>query len=208
MGVRQPQVSALCCHACPTTAFYCFVCALQLCSDGTSGNAVEAHAADACGLSGSSLTDQAGSSSQRFICETEVSQLCPFGWVFYNDDGSEGGNSCLQPSTHVASSWSIAAASCPSGSHLLTVKSTSTSPYLLAFAASLLPSAFFIGCSQNSTAVAPAAGWAWVDNTLPSNLNCASGSPSCGIWNSTDPKCVFCIRFVLSSVQLRCPPTS
>lgn len=34
--------------------------------------------------------DLPATSTARVVCETEVSALCPLGWAFYADDGSEG----------------------------------------------------------------------------------------------------------------------
>jgi hypothetical protein len=86
------------------------------------------------------------------VCEVEVSQRCPYGWAYYVDtDGSEGTDSCLLVSPTTALSWSAANASCPAGSHLLTVKSSLSTRGLLPFATSLfvgsgLSQKVYVGC--------------------------------------------------------------
>ena len=84
------------------------------------------------------------------VCETEVSPLCPYGWAYYADaDGSEGTDSCLYISPSTVTSWSAANSSCPAGSHLLTVKSASSTSGLLPFATSLYHGSgekVYIGC--------------------------------------------------------------
>jgi hypothetical protein len=126
------------------------------------------------------------------MCETEVSPLCPGGWAFYSDaDGSEGAQSCVWVSTAVADSWIAASTSCPSGGHLLTVKSSVPYSGLLPFAMSLVPEENFvyIGCSQSSAATQTGGDWIWVDGTDASNLACGDGA-GCGIWNANEPKYV------------------
>ena len=159
-----------------------------LCSDAPSSG--EGHAEDYCGSSGARMNDQsATSTTSRYICETEVSSKCPFGWAFYLDDGSEGYDSCLQLSTYVVTTWAQAAAGCPSGSHLLTVKGASSTSGLLPFAASLFNGGyFFIGCSQSASATSRGQGWSWVDSTDASNLNCGIGANGCALWKSGEPK--------------------
>ncbi len=152
------------------------------------------------------------------ICETEVSPLCPYGWAYYADaDGSEGTDSCVYISPSTVTSWSAANASCPSGSHLLTVKSASSTSGLLPFATSMYHGSgqrVYIGCrcvavqvighvisscrihvcvctcSQSGGASQRAAGWSWVDDTSAATLNCGSGSggDGCGLWNTGEPK--------------------
>ena len=130
-----------------------------------------------------------------YLCEMEASSKCPTGWAYYRDDGSEGADSCLQISSFVVSTWAQASISCTStavpSAHLLTVKSSTTSSGILAFATSLFSgNAFFIGCSQSSGATQRAAGWSWVDSTSASNLNCGTGNGAegCGIWDTNEPK--------------------
>jgi hypothetical protein len=57
------------------------------------------------------------------ICETQVSPLCPAGWAYFADDGSEGGDSCLLISPYTVSNWVQANSGCPWETHLLTVAS-------------------------------------------------------------------------------------
>lgn len=129
--------------------------------------------------------------SLSFICETEVSPRCPYGWAYYADDGSEGTDSCVHVSTYVVSNWTMASQSCPAGSHLLTVKASRPSA-LLTFVNSLYGSqaSAFIGCSQSSLSTQSAAGWSWIDGTSASNLNCGAGSgcSGCGAWGIGEPE--------------------
>jgi hypothetical protein len=153
-------------------------------------NLGEGHKEDYCSGNSNGINDQADTgNSFRFICETEVSSKCPYGWAYYADvDGSETTDSCLYVSMYKVSTWVQAVASCPSGSHLLTVRGTSTTG-LLTFAGSLFPSdLFYIGCSQSSTATTRQSGWSWVDGTPATNLNCGSGADGCGVWLSSEPK--------------------
>jgi hypothetical protein len=84
------------------------------------------------------------------VCETEVSPRCPYSWAYYADaDGSEGTDSCVYISPSTVTSWGAANSSCPAGSHLLTVKSASSSSGLLPFATSLYHGSgqrVYIGC--------------------------------------------------------------
>lgn len=154
---------------------------------------VETHNEDYC-RSGSNLLNDMGAteSSLRPLCEVEVSTKCPGpGWAFYDDDGSEGADSCLYLSPHTVANWVEANSSCPVGTHLLTILSTSSSSKLVTFAGSLNPSgSAFIGCRQSSTATSPATGWSWTDGTSASNLNCGSAYSGCSIWNDDEPKWV------------------
>jgi hypothetical protein len=125
------------------------------------------------------------------ICETEVSPLCPAGWAYFADDGSEGGDSCLLISPYTVSNWAQANSGCPWETNLLTVASAGTdlSSKLLRFASSLLSTASAcIGCSQLSTASTPGSDWLWVDSTSSSNLNCGTGQYGCGLWGAGEPK--------------------
>ena len=124
----------------------------------------------------------------QVVCETEVAPaVCPDGWAFYlDDDGSEGVDSCVKISDQTAPSWDLANASCPAGSHLLTVRGFSTSLGLLAFVSSLTNSSgapVYVGCEQ---APGGGSGWRWLDDTDASNLNC--GSDGCGLWLSSYPQ--------------------
>jgi hypothetical protein len=113
-------------------------------------------------LSPSALNDcHLNCGSVPTVCETEVSPRCPFGWAYYVDaDGSEGYDSCVYISPSTASSWSVANASCPAGSHLLTVKSGVSTQGLLPFATSLYHATgekVYIGCRcETSLAVSVA----------------------------------------------------
>jgi hypothetical protein len=160
----------------------CVVCG---CSDNNGGT--EAHNADACGQAGSSngIYDVSGALVQKFVCEKEISTtLCPPGFAFYQDRGTEGHHSCLFV-TNAAASYSAVAALCPTGTHLLTIGSSSKFAGLEAFAGSITTSSF-VGCSQSSTANLAGTGWSWVDGTPADNLNC--GTAGCGVWNTGEPK--------------------
>jgi hypothetical protein len=125
------------------------------------------------------------------ICEMEVSSKCERGWTFYKDSGTEGADSCLYVSSYRVSSWAEANASCPSGSHLLTISSSSNSTGLSVFAGSLFRTSFaYIGCYQSPSATQRAQGWSWVDGTPAANLNCGSGSGGggCGVWGADEPR--------------------
>ena len=174
-------------------------CLCCLCSDA--GNALEVHAQDFCQGSvvghGSYLDDAFLGQTAYALCETEVSSSCPPGWVFYLDDGSEGTDSCVLISATTASTWAAANASCPIGSHLLTVRSASSAVGLLPFATSLYHGAgqlVYVGCFQDAAALSRAGSWSWVDGTDASNLNCGDGSGGngCGLWNASQPRCHCC----------------
>jgi hypothetical protein len=125
------------------------------------------------------------------ICEMEVSSRCALGWTLYRDRGTEGSDSCLYVSPYWVSSWAEANASCPSGSHLLTISSSSNSTGLSVFAGSLFRTSFaYIGCYQSEVATQRAAGWSWVDDTAASNLNCGTGNGGggCGVWAANQPR--------------------
>lgn len=112
------------------------------------------------------------------LCEREVSSLCPYGFTYYKDDGSEGSDSCLYVPPTSTNLWSVAASTsgCPLGSHLLTLQSTVTTTGILPFALSLTTTKSWLGCSQSSTATLRARGWAWLDGSANSNLNCGNGT--------------------------------
>ncbi len=155
----------------------------------------------------------------RYACEREISSvLCLPGWAYYKDNGSEGEDSCLRVSATTASSWTLASTGCWPGSHLLTVASSITSAGLMAFATALHPSQtnFHMGCSQATSSSARAMGWAWIDGTTASNLNCGAGGNGCGVWNTGEPKYVhLCysvstrrFAFLLQYVLCSCLPAS
>ncbi len=174
------------------------VCACVACSDG--GDNSENHAEDHVRSRWNGLDDSSGSVTLTGMCETEVSPLCPNGWVFYSDaDGSEGAQSCVWVSTAVAESWADASTSCPSGGHLLTVKSSVPRSGLFAFAAALVQGNtwMYIGCSQSSTASQRGSGWTWVDGTDASNLVCGDGM-GCGLWALNEPKYVCTVSCLLA----------
>lgn len=134
-----------------------------------------------------------------YMCEAEVSSRCLSGWVYYQDvSGQEGYDSCLFFSTYTVSSFAVAAASCPTGSHLLTIgagqvafnDTTSVKGALIRFAMSMSAGRMvFIGCSQSATATSKTAGWSWVDGTPAGNLNCGGGgTKGCGVWASNQPE--------------------
>jgi hypothetical protein len=163
---------------------------LCLCSDA--GSPTEQNKEDYCGAAGSMLGvyDTNNTATQRYVCEREVSTaVCPPGFMFYQDTGTEGQNSCLFV-TNAAASWSDAAALCPTGTHLLTWKSTSQTSGLNAFAASSISEVAYVGCSQSGTATQRAAGWSWVDGTAATNLNCGTGNggDGCESWSTGEPK--------------------
>jgi hypothetical protein len=163
-----------------------------VCSDFP--NSGELHAEDYCYSIGSRMDDAALSAGAfRYACEREISSvLCPPGWAYYKDNGYEGEDSCLRVSATAVSTWTLASTGCWPGSHLLTVASSITSAGLMAFATALHPSQtnFHMGCSQATSSSARAMGWAWIDGTPASNLNCGAGGNGCGIWNTNEPKYV------------------
>lgn len=109
--------------------------------------------------------------SQWALWEREVSLMCPFGWNYYKDGGTEGKDSCLYIAPNAVANWTDATGyfACPFGSHLLSIGGGNTSG-LLPYAQSLSPTAMWIGCSQSS-ATSTTANWGWVDGTPASNLN-------------------------------------
>ncbi len=165
------------------------MCAVNVaCSDA--GDIVENHQEDYARSQPIGLDDRSGTFTFIGMCETEVSPLCPSGWAFYSDaDGSEGAQSCVWVSTATAETWTAASTSCPSGGHLLTVKSSVAAGGLLAFATSLVQddTYLYIGCSQSSTAMQRGSEWTWVDGIKASNLACGDGT-GCGLWASSEPE--------------------
>lgn len=118
---------------------------------------------------------------------------CASGWTYYSDNGSEGRDSCLQIVWSYVP-WTSSNDSCPSGTHLLTFRSSGGSPNapIVALAYTLGTDTFWVGCSQAWRSSADNRGWGWVDGTDDSNLNCGSpGSSGCGVWraSSNEPKC-------------------
>lgn len=163
------------------------------CSDaGTS----EQHKEDGCGsISSSRLNDAPQSlTSYYYMCEQEIApSVCPLGWVYYRDDGSEGVDSCLKVTAGTFTSWAAASTGCYAQSHLLTVQSNlPSSGGLMRFAMSLYQwNGVYVGCWQSSSATQRAGGWNWVDNTPTGNLNCGGGGGGngCGAWNAGQPEC-------------------
>jgi hypothetical protein len=184
-GVGLPQ-GAMCCQ---TSQGNCFaLCACVICSDG--GDNIEDHVENYARSRQGGLDDTGAAVTFVGMCETEVSPLCPSGWAFYSDaDGSEGTQSCVWVSTATAATWTAASTSCPSGGHLLTVKSSVAAGGLLAFAVSLVQADTLvrIGCSQSSTATQRGSDWTWVDSTDASNLVCGDGT-GCGLWAEFEPE--------------------
>lgn len=142
----------------------------------------------------------------------EISPQCPLGWTFYQDFGGwERTNSCLQVSRATSSSWSSASTSCPPNSHLLSIRSSVTGSGLAAFAGNISSPGAFVGCYQEYL-TSPISGWAWIDGTPATNLNC--GLEGCGLWSPSAPRCgtpeCECVRFcetvptsVLSCTRVR-----
>ncbi len=108
------------------------------------------------------------------------------------NDGSELSDSCVQLSGATFANWTAASVGCPAGSHMLTVRSSSVASGLTQFVVvSICTGICFAGGSQSSTAVHRNRGWAWIDGTDASNLNC--GTPDaigCGLWVGGEPKYV------------------
>lgn len=178
---------------------FMFVC-FDLNSDG---DGVENGARNYCMTMAGGLSDSPATqtTSVPYLCEAELSSRCPGpGWVYYQDvSGQEGKDSCLLFSSYTVTSFLVAAASCPAGSHLLTIgagqlqyynSTAATTSSLLTFALSTSAGRFtWIGCSQNAAATGKAQGWSWIDGTEAGNLNCGSGNGlGCGIWASGEPK--------------------
>lgn len=117
------------------------------------------------------------------VYEQDISpSLCPFGWTYYQDNGTEGTDSCLyiprSGSTGLYStSWISASRVCPVGSHLLSVRSSSVTSGLLPFATSLTPDPMFLGCYENGS------NWYWFDGTSRNNVDAsACGLSPCPLW--------------------------
>ena len=160
-------------------------------SDGSSGVANEAHVQDYCLVTGAGISDQPNG-SYKYMCEIELS--CKIGSKRYVDDGTEGVDACLLLMPQY-STWTAARDACSPGSHLVSISSTSQAATSLPAAVHSMHSyLIYYGCFQSAAATQRAAGWAWVDGTSVSNLNCAgalaAGGNSCGLWATGEPRCV------------------
>lgn len=139
---------------CNTASAHCFSAMLlknPLFDRSDYGSTVtgEGHVQDFARIGGGYTLLDDESTLSKSICETETSTMCPFGWAYYSDNGSEGVDSCVFIATVVALSWSAANWSCPVGSHLLTLKSSNYTSGLLPFSTSLYHGAgqkMYIGC--------------------------------------------------------------
>lgn len=123
-----------------------------------------------------------GGWSMPSLVERDIAPtLCPPGWTYYQDNGTEGVDSCLYIPQSNQSSWLHSVSACPVGSHLLSIRSQSRVSGLLPFATSLTPLASFIGCYQDSMTQK----WFWLDGTSAANLNHTGCSGiTCPIWSS------------------------
>lgn len=132
------------------------------------------------------MNDAEGTEKIHYACEIEVSTVCPPGWAYYLDDGSEGRSACLQLSSYTVSSYNEAVAACPVGSHLLTITYPGTDGSFLAYSSSLFEGgSFYVGCSHPAEGTDILSGWSWVDDPVAANLNC--GGVGCGPWNTYEP---------------------
>ncbi len=141
-------------------------------------------------------TEAQSASSTRSLSPSpspSTSSLCPPGWMLYTTDGSETSDSCLQFVSGLAT-WSEAVAACPTGSHMLTLRSSdkSSSTGLHNFTVTNLHSTnspAWLGMSQSSLASFRNRDWAWIDGTDASNLNCGTTNEvNCGAWATSQPK--------------------
>lgn len=132
-------------------------------------------------------------SAQR-LCSCYLSAQCPIGWVPYLDNGVEGHDSCLlYNSTKVP--FTTALASCPSGSHLVTIKGPSASTSRL-YDTVLGVSNYFVtsasvwlGCSQAWAQPYKNYGWSWIDGTSNANLyNGMNNITGFGLWSPGEPE--------------------
>ena len=154
------------------------------------------------------LSDVAAGDARRYMCEIELTSsptptptptpsptpICQAGWTRYVTDGSELSDSCLQ-STSTFSSWTAASVGCPAGSHMLSIRASSLpSTGLHRFVETDVHTTGegYAGASQSSLATVRNRGWAWVDGTDASNLNCGTANQlGCGVWslhNGGEPK--------------------
>lgn len=132
----------------------------------------------------------ASNPSVKRLCQCYPGGHCPAGWTLYADDGTEGGSSCvLATSTNVY--WSTAITGCPSGSHLLTLKTSNpagTFPTFLKTLVSFSSMRYWLGGSQAYGQPYRNVGWSWIDGTNPANLNCGAGNAiGCNLWYAPDP---------------------
>lgn len=145
-----------------------------------------------------------------FVVCSPVSGQCSSGWTLWADDGSEGHSSCLQLFTTSLTPLAAQAACAGLGGHLLTVQTNKRNTGIMGLAQSLSPSnSFTLGCWQSYYASGRGYGWAWVDGTNASNINCeplrpcpcriscacmylligdsGSGYSGCGLWSTNQP---------------------
>jgi hypothetical protein len=136
------------------------------------------------------------------------SSLCQPGWSYYADDGSEGCGSCLLLSVGAFVNREYARLSCPVGSHLVTMRSSNPMSLtgLARFVyASMTTVRVWAGCSQSLTADYINVGWAWLDGTPASNLNCGTpGAVGCGVWTRAIATDFAAPRFVCTEADKLC----
>lgn len=163
------------------------VCACVWCVCSNYGSSVSPQSFGHClkfpGYSG--IQDGGIVNTSSVVCEAEVSRsLCPPGWAYYQDDGSEGQDSCLKL-IPLPTTFTDALQYCPLGSHFLTVGASGNSTTLLQYAVSLNHYAsFWMGCRIHPFTSA----WAWMDGTPNNNLNCIGDA--CDLWQVPPLKCV------------------
>jgi hypothetical protein len=159
-----------------------------VCVLSDSPNSAELHSEDFCDIYQGRVNDGKADVSWPFVCEIDLD--CKHGWTRYSDgSATEGRDSCYMVSPGTVASWAVAKASCPIGSHLLTITGTSkASNSLLGAVRSTMTNGFnaYYGCSQAASATSRFAGWSWVDGTGDANVNC--GSIACNVWNSSQPE--------------------
>lgn len=128
------------------------------------------------------------------LCHCYFNGQCPSGWAPYFDNGVEGHDSCLVYNSATVT-FATALASCPSGSHLLTMGASSGSISHL-FNTMLGLSGYYtnglatwLGCSQVWGQPYKNVGWTWVDGTNNSNLYTGVNNiTGYGAWRSLQPK--------------------
>lgn len=119
-----------------------------------------------------------------------MSGQCPIGWVPYYDNGIEGHDSCLM---YNVTAVSFGNASCPYGTHLVTILAPNTSVSLL-YNAFLSVSNFYtngthtwLGARQAPHQPHKNVGWSWVDGTSNANLyNGTNNITGYGMWSAHD----------------------
>lgn len=136
----------------------------------------------------------ASDASASRLCHCYFSGQCPAGWALYQDNGVEGHDSCLMYNS-TRMNYTNALASCPSGSHLVTVAAPNASVSHLYdtvlsvsnyYAAGTL---VWVGCSQARAQPYKNAGWAWIDGTSNANLyNGRNNITGFGLWASNEPE--------------------